>query len=404
MCGKRFTQISQTRLQRRMTGTIGELKVKRVVQACAVALAAATCAPVLAASGDSLGAWSDYAAAGMTPDFSWADKPVAVAPTVLTAAADSRSAIAPGLTRSLIQGFSVQVSRATFGDTPALDASGFGAQRLARFGTGLERTFLTPSFTQAIDESTTVTGAVVLAQQQFATLGFGYSEVPALAAAAVTPTSVVPNAFTETSVGSGVRVQMHERLGGDLGLFAGYQSKIDMQAFQNYRGVYADPGDFDVPAIASAGLEWTPLARHRLGFNVQRVMYSDTAAFTSASLPRRFLSVLGDRDTSYFEWQDLTVYGLDWTYLATPRDAFTLRYATQTQPLPNDAALRAALAADITDHNYAFEYVRDLERWGSLSLAASYAPSQYFLGNWSRTSAADEGDQIELEAVWTVVF
>lgn len=368
------------------------------------AIALALIASSGAHAADTMGAWRNYAVRSMTPDFSWAEQPAKaeLVPTVLSTALTPRSATFPGFGQSLKDGFSIQVSRAAFGESP-ISGNGFAAQQQTQAGIGLERTFLTPSLTHSLDESTSVTGSVVLAQQQFATLGFGYSEVPDFVPGAM-PTSVNPNGFNETSVGSGVRVMWNERLNDTLGFSAGYQSQIDMQAFQNYRGVFADPGDFDVPAVASAGFAWSPLANHRFGLNVQRVMYSDVAAFTSASLPRHFLSVLGDSDTPTFSWEDLTVYGVDYTWFATRRDAFQFRYATQMQPLPSNDKLRATLESEITDHNFAFMYVRDMARLGALSIAASYAPSQYFLGNWSNSAASRDGDQIEVEAVWTIVF
>ena len=368
-------------------------------------IALALSAPAAGAyANDTLGAWRDYAVRGITPDFSWATpaQPKAeLVPTVLSTTLAPRGAF-PGFSDSIRDGFSIQVSRAAFGDGPA-QANGFSAQQKTRAGLGLDRTFITPSLTHSVDESTSVTGSVILAQQQFATFGFGFSEVPDFVPGAM-PTSVNPNDYTDSSAGAGVRVAWNERLSDTVGFLGGYQSQIDMQAFQNYRGVFADPGDFDVPAVASAGLSWSPVRQHRLGFSVQRVMYSDVATFTSASLPRQFLSVLGDSDSPTFSWEDLTIYGLDYTFFATPSDAFQLRYATRMQPMPSNDRLRAALESEINDHNFAFMYVRDLLGLGSVSLAASYAPSQYFLGNWSNSAASRDGDQIEVEAVWTIVF
>ncbi|HVF34349.1 MAG TPA: hypothetical protein VND91_03390 [Candidatus Saccharimonadia bacterium] len=353
-----------------------------------------------AAPADSgLGAWRDYAARGLTPDFSWADKPAveAVRPTVIDTAFAPRAgsmsfAFAGG---DLSLGLTISRSRAT----DAVDASGrFEPQRLTRAGIGLERTFISPSLTHALDDRTSVTAGVVLADQRFATMGLGSSVFNEFA-----PSSL-PAGISESSFGTGVRVALDQRIGDSLSLTSSFQSKIDMDAMQSYRGVYGGPGDFDVPAIASAGLAWSPLPAHTIDLDVQRVLYSDVSAFASASLPTRMLQALGDSDSPVFAWRDLTIYGVSWTWRATPTDAFRLRYSTQQQPEPTDALLRETLSNGFTDDNFALAYVHDFGRVGTLEFAASYARSPYFMGNWSRPNRDLYGDQIEVEAIWSVDF
>lgn len=357
-------------------------------------------------SSDSLGAWRDYAARGVTPDFAWAARASAeaVEPRVLNDQFDARSALMPKLSFAAnAPGVGISVSRAFASETPSAENGGFAAQSFSRAGAGLERTFIMPTLTRAVGETTSVTGALVIAYQQFATPGLGSTSVSVLLPSAA-PGTFNPGAFNETSVGSAVRLEVEERLADSLTLHTAFQSKLDMQAFQNYRGVFADPGDFDVPAIASVGLGWTPTARHRFGFDVQHVMYSDVNTFTSSALPTRFLSLLGDGATPDFAWRDLTVYGVDWSWQMSARDAIKLRYSTQLQPEPSSELLYQALEDDFTDNNFALGFTHRFDRMGALRLAASYAPSQYFLGNYSYADRDHSGDHVEVEAVWSIAF
>lgn len=364
----------------------------------ALACLAVSAVPAVAAE-SGLGAWRDYAARGLTPDFSWADKPAVedVRPTVIDTAFAPRAgsmslAMADG---DLTLGLTISRSRAS----DAVDAEGrFEPMRLTRAGIGLERTFISPSLTHALDDRTSVTGAVVLADQRFATMGLGSSVLSEFAP------SALPSAYTESSFGTGVRIALDQRIGDRVAVTSSFQSKIDMDAMQGYHGVFGGPGDFDVPAIASAGLAWSPLAAHTIDLDVQRVLYSDVSAFASASLPTRLLQALGDSDSPVFAWRDLTIYGVNWTWHPTPRDAFRLRYSTQQQPEPTDEALRETLANGFTDDNFALAWVHDFGIAGRFEFAASYARSPYFMGNWSRPNRDLYGDQIEVEAIWSVDF
>ncbi len=368
----------------------------RTLSGSAIALTLAFVCPVLAAE-SSLGAWRDYAARGLTPDFSWADRPAVedVRPTVIdTAFAPNAFAARLAVSGDLALGLSISRGAAD----RALDADGrFEPLRLTR-GNVLERTFVAPSLTRALDERTSISAGVVLADQRFATPGLGSTTVTEF-----TP-SIQPTNLTERSYGSGVRLSLEERLGDKVSFSTAYQSKIDMDALQTYRGVYGAPGDFDVPALVSATLAWSPAATHTFDFDVQRVLYSEIPAFASASLPSRLLQALGDSGTPKFTWRDLTVYGVNWTWRATSRDALRLRYSTQLQPEPADETLRATLADGFTDDNVSMAYLHDFGVAGTLEIGASYASSPYFMGNWSRPSRDQYGDQIEVEAIWSVDF
>lgn len=368
-----------------------------------IALCALCASGAVHAEASSLGAWEQYALRGITPDFAWADRPAAdaVEPSVLDAVA-GRTGLAPRVELEFSTGasaLSVSISRALAGDTPLFEGGALSAQRLTGAGVGLERTLVAPALTRSVSDSADLTVGAIFVQQYFASWGLGagvqtYNEA----------VSKAPASFLGTSYGSGVRLGVDQALGGAFVLRTNYQSRIDMSALQNYRGLYARPGDFDLPAVASTDLAWQADAAHRLTFGVSRVMYSDVAPFTSASLPIRFLSLLGDASTPAFAWRDLTVYRLDWEWNPTPAATLGFHYTTQQQPEPTSRALREALAGEFTDDNFGVSLTRRFENLGSLRFAASYAPAQYFLGNASFSNRDARGDQLEVEATWAMPF
>lgn len=350
----------------------------------------------------SLGQWTQYALRGVTPEFSWADRPsaAAVEPTVLDAL-NSRTGLVPKVSLTLgdQELLSVSISRALTGDTPAYEAGGLSAQRLTGAGVGLERTLIAPSLTRNVSDTASISAGVVLAYQQFASWGRG-----AGTRAFNDDLGQSPVSFLGVSYGSGVRVGLEQQLGGQFALQTQFQSRIDMSELQDYRGLYSRPGDFDLPAVASAGLEWNDGGPMTLGVGVSRVLYSDIAPFTSAALPVRFLALLGDANSPSFAWRDLTMYSLDWRWGLSEQSMIGFHYTTRQQPEPTSGALREALASEFTDNNFGLSLTHRFERFGALRLAASYAPAQYFLGNASISNRDAGGEQVEVEAVWSMAF
>src|SRR5690606_12739286 len=109
----------------------------------------------------------------------------------------------------------------------------------------------------------------------------------------------------ETSSGGGVRLAYSEPLNPLFSFSMALQSRLDMEPFKSYRGVYSDPGDFDIPARAELGLGVALSEDLQVTLGAERIFYSDIDAFTSAALPTRFLSLLGDGSSPAFAWRDL---------------------------------------------------------------------------------------------------
>ena len=379
--------------------------------ACSAIVAAGVCVCGSAvasddASGAALGAWKDYALRSMTPDFGWAEKPTeqSVTPTVFSSSVGSRTGAMPHFDFSAVDaksGLGLSVSRSISGDTPALESGGLAMSDVGRVGVGLERTYVAPSLTRDFAGGTTqVTASAIFVYQEFASWGFGSG------LSSESGPNPMLNTGNESSAGSGVKIELHQQLNPVLGFSVAYQSKVDMDAFQNYRGVFSDPGDFDVPALASVGLGWQVSPEFAFGVGASRVMWSDVAAFTSNALPRRFLALLGDGTSPTFEWRDHTVLNVDLGWQPTRRDELMLRVTSQQQPEPTSTLLRQALAYTgvYSGTNLGLLFRHRFDRFGTLRIGASYAAAQYFLGNLSYADRDLNGDQVEVEAVWTMAF
>jgi len=353
----------------------------------------------VAAPGDAAD-WKAYARASMTPAFAWA--------TVDAANTEQRPAERPELlreaTRSALvswsgrEGLSLAVDQR--GLTPTWTsnvASGLVAQGRSAFVGTQTSTTLRQSFGADADVALTA----IVARNRFATPGMGNSPWQSVEQF----TGVRQSGVQEVSEGGGVEMAFNRALGERLSFNLSLQTRIDMDAFKAYRGIYSEAGDFDLPGHARTGLVWAASERFALGADIQRVMYSSVDTFTPATLPTRFLALLGDGSSPEFAWRDLTVYSAEAAVIDDFGGRWSLRYSTQQQPRPTSALLSRALADQYSDINLGFGYQRAIGGAGHFQLAASYAPAAYFMAPAPFVQRDfDGGSQFEVEAQWTLAF
>lgn len=289
------------------------------------------------------------------------------------------------------------LSAGAFGAAAGYTAqSALGVARPAS-SSSLQRTILSSSLTQPLPGDREFRVGAVLAFQRFASLDMGN--------ALATGPTLLTNRAAESSHGTGVRLALNSPISEQLSWSVAYQSRIDMESFRSVQGLFSEPGKFDIPASGRIGLDYLLPGALSLGVAAQRIFYSDVAPFTSLALPDRFLALLGDGASPEFAWRDLTVYSATLSWAASSRDRVEFRYTTRQQPSPTSALLLDALRPEFTHRNFAAAWSRDLGRFGGLSVAASYAASEYFLGDLTmRSRKLAASDQVEVEAAWSLRF
>lgn len=74
----------------------------------------------------------------------------------------------------------------------------------------------------------------------------------------------------DDSTGFGLKVGVQGEVSPGISLGASYQSEIAMSEFDKYKGLFAEQGDFDIPATANAGIAWKPPRRRYLHSRFRR--------------------------------------------------------------------------------------------------------------------------------------
>jgi hypothetical protein len=353
-------------------------------------------------------AWRNYALADLSTGFSWASAQsiAATAPSLFDRGNAHLTQPASRFNGSQVAPQSVQVTYAKMrvSDTP-LYAPSEVPQLIQDYMPGLQRYIVSPSMTQRVGENSAVSVAAIFAYERFAGFGLGPD------------TNTTPNAFADLmaqpygwrtpygSYGVGMRVDFNNALTERLSWQIGYQSRVNMDAFNAYRGVFAESGQFDIPASANLGLGYALTKDFKIDLGIQRVMYSGITPFTSNALPTRFLILLGSEVSPAFAWADLNVYSAGFSWRDPADTVWSLHYSTREQPMPTSRLLQNALEPYLSSHDVEFGFAHGFGDFSNLRFSMMYAPTEFVLGLPNTFSLRDNGgNQLEYELLWTTRF
>ncbi len=177
-------------------------------------------------------------------------------------------------------------------------------------GVNLEQLFLQVNYAKRVDNTFSFGIGPVLAIQRFSATGLEAFDNPLQTSA---PGFVTGNG-DDWSHGFGVNLGVLYQPNAQLTFGAAYRTKIDMKPFDKYRGLFAEDGDFDIPAMATVGVAYKPASNPKLTLTAeyQRIFYSDVAAIsnsiTTATGP------LGAAGGPGFGWSDMDVFRIGASY------------------------------------------------------------------------------------------
>ncbi len=214
-------------------------------------------------------------------------------------------------------------------------------------GVDLSQLFIVPAVAFKLNEMSAFGIGVNVGWQRFKATGL--SNFDAVGPSA-DPGSVTDNGY-DTSTGFGVRVGWIGRTESGVALGASFQSRTAMSEFDEYSGLFAEQGDFDIPGSFSAGVALTPNERTVIAVDMAHTWYGDVKSIANPLLPNLGMSKLGNDDGAGFGWHDVTTLKIGAAYDVS--DALTLRggYNYGGQPIPTSETLFNMLAPGVVEHH-----------------------------------------------------
>lgn len=241
-------------------------------------------------------------------------------------------------------------------------------------GVDLMQLVVAPTVSYKLNPNHSVGVSLLLGYQQFEAHGLqAFENIPNFSSA---PGSVTNRGYSR-SHGFGVRLGYLGRPIDSLTIGAAYAPKMNMSAFDEYKGLFAGGGDFDIPAHYAIGLAFTPTPALTVALDYQRIEYSGVPSVGRASLPQ---GQLGAANGPGFGWKDIDVFKLGMQWRASP--AWTLRAGVNHGDNPIDAAdvTFNILAPGVMTTHYTGGFSWAMDPANELTAAFMYAPRQSVSG------------------------
>lgn len=203
------------------------------------------------------------------------------------------------------------------------------------------------------------------------------------------------NNDNSNSTGFGVRVGYLGQILPILSIGASYQTKMSMSEFDDYAGLFAEKGDFDIPATWTAGVAVKATPILTVAFDVQQILYSQIKSINNPMLPNLQQAALGADKGAGFGWEDMTVIKVG--AQLKPMPGLTLRagYSKGDQPIPDSEVMFNILAPGVIEQHATFGLSKTLLPTLQLHFAFMYAFSNTVTG--ANPLEAPNQQQIELK-------
>lgn len=214
----------------------------------------------------------------------------------------------------------------------------FGATGTA--GVDLEQLFITPSVAWKPNEAHSFGVGLNVAYQRFSAQGIG-----AFAGFSADPQHLSDRG-TDSSLGAGVRLGWTGTVAPGVTLGATWASKVRGQ-FDDYRGLFADGGRFDVPENYGVGITWRPNGAWTLGADLQRIRYGQIGAVGNPLSPLLRGVPLGAAGGPGFGWRDISVIKLAAAYQVSPTLTVRGGISHTQQPVPAGQTFLNTLAPGV---------------------------------------------------------
>jgi long-chain fatty acid transport protein len=247
-----------------------------------------------------------------------------------------------------------------------------------RLGVNLEQLIVAPTVAYQLDAQHAVGLSPLLVYQTFKAYGLQ-------AFSPMTPSQspqYLSDQGKDSSSGLGVRLGYLGRLNDMVSLGASYSPKINMSKFSAYKELFAEGGDFDIPANYTLGLALKATPALTIALDYQNIQYSGVRSIGNSSANTAMgLGMLGSAQGSGFGWQDVGVVKLGVQWQAS--DAMTVRagYSQGDNPIRAQDVSFNILAPGVIEKHVTLGVTMKLDAKSEVSGSYMHALSNSVTGN-----------------------
>jgi long-chain fatty acid transport protein len=194
-----------------------------------------------------------------------------------------------------------------------------------RLGVDLMQLMIAPYASWQVSPGHSIGVAPIIAYQRFKAEGLQAFDNPMLS----TSMGNVTNRGYSDSWGGGLRIGYMGEFSKQFSVGASYATKISMSEFDEYKGLFAQAGAFDIPSNFTLGAAVRPTDQWLIALDFERIYYSDSKSVSNPSAligncaAGDTAACLGGSNGAGFGWQDINVWKLGIQYALSQQ--WTLR-------------------------------------------------------------------------------
>jgi long-chain fatty acid transport protein len=251
-----------------------------------------------------------------------------------------------------------------------------GARNTGTLGMNLAQLLILPSVAYKLNDSNAIGASLIVGYQAFRAYGLGDF------AGFSNDQNNMTNKGNDSAWGGGVRLGWTGKITDTLTLGATAASKVYMQKFTRYQGLFAGQGAFDIPANYAVGLAYAPTKDWTAAFDVERILYAGVNSVSNpgptandffggaGAAPGTQLGLDGGMG---FGWEDMTVYKLGISY--NYNDQWTLRggFNYGKSPIPSDQNLFNIIAPGVVEKHLTLGFTFSPSKSNEITVAATHA-------------------------------
>lgn len=241
-----------------------------------------------------------------------------------------------------------------------------------KLGVNLSQLIIAPTIAYKVDPNHSFGISPLLVYQQFKAYG-----LQSFAMMSGAPGSVTDKGMDD-STGFGVKVGYQGKVSDTLSLGAAYSPKIDMKAFDKYKGLFAGSGDFDIPGNYTVGLALQANPTTLIALDYQRIMYTDVA---SVSNPSSNMAPLGASNGPGFGWRDIGVWKLGVQWQVDPTWTLRAGYNRSDNPIQSRDVTFNILAPGVMQDHITLGATMAIDKTQEMSFFYMHAREQSVSGN-----------------------
>jgi len=215
-----------------------------------------------------------------------------------------------------------------------------------RTGINLMQLFVVPNLSYKINPKHSFGVGLNLVAQSFEAEGLqNFVNFPGFS----TDPTKVTNQGADFAYGAGLRLGWMGQITPQVTLGATYQTRTYMSEFDDYAGLFAEQGDFDVPSNFGVGIAFQATPQWLLAADVMQIQYSEVDSIGNKGVP--ITSQLGADNGPGFGWDDMTVIKLGVEFMVNPDMTLRAGYNHGDAPIDSSQTLFNVLApATVEDH------------------------------------------------------